>query len=453
MKESGQLFSLNELVKTTADFLDEKLDKMEVEIFSHGDADGIASSALLVSLLYLREIPFHLRFTPPFGIKEMIRIGETQEKEKLIIFLDQGSSEIHSIEKCLLETGHKVVVIDHHPCENLEHPSLSYLNSHLAGVNGGTEISTAGLTYLVVERLEKSLRKLIWLAIVGALGDRQELDGEFVGINRELLKRALDEKLVTIRYGLKLVGRRIPLFQTLLNSIRPYMAGITNSEEACEKILKKLGVEKTSTLESIGDDEKVWKVISSYCGSDEIAKSLWGPLYYTGRYLHEEANIAQACGIAEVPEVALGRLLSDPQLMTEAETKYLEYARKMISILEWLRSNPEKIVSTKTFKYVYLPAETTIAGEILSLALESRILSPDLPILALVDAGHQYKVSGRVPHSILKRGYHIGRVLGVASRAVGGAGGGHEASGAAYIPKCRVNEFIQKVDQILGGNS
>jgi len=453
MKESVQPSSLSKLEEAaaeTADFFRERIGKLEVEIFTHGDADGIVSSLILVSFLSLQDTPFHLRFTGPFGTRDMIRLAEAEEKKKLIVFLDQGGSEVDAIQKCLLQTGHQAVVIDHHQGQPLAHPSLSYLNPHLVGVDGGREISTAGLMYLVVEKLEKSLKRLAWLAAVGAVGDRQEVDGHFVGANQQLMGRLLEEGFLKRKEGLRLVGRSGPLFDALYYSVRPYLPRISGDEESCTSILERLGLDRSATLEQVEEEKALEAVLSSCPDPQKIRDILWGPVYMARGYIHEEAAIAQVCGMAGRPELAFGRLAGDSPLSLQAWKEFLECSKRILSTLQWLGSHPESVKTTPAMRYLYMPVSATMAGEILSLALESGILPPDLPAIGLVDSGPQVKVSGRVSH-LAERKYNIGQALGVSARAVGGMGGGHEASGAAYIPKNKVESFLSKLQEFLSG--
>jgi RecJ-like exonuclease len=457
MRGSVQPSSLSELERAaaeTADFFRDRMERLEVEIFTHADADGVASSLLLVSFLRHRDVPFHLRFTGPFGTRDMIRLAEAEEKKKLIVFLDQGGSEVDAIQKCLLETGHQAVVIDHHQGQPLAHPSLAYFNPHHLGVDGGMEISTAGLIYLVAEKLDRSLKRLAWLAIVGALGDRQEVDGHFVGANQQLVQRALEEGSLKRKEGLRLVGRSGSLFDALYYSIRPYLPGISGDEESCASILERLGVDRSTSVEQVEEKKALEAVLSSCPGVPKIRDVLWGSLYMARGYVHEEAAIAQVCGMAGRPELAFGRLAGDPHLSQQAWVEFLEYSKKILSTLQWLASHPDAVKTTPTMRYLHMPVSATVAGEILSLALESGILSPDLPAIGLVDSGPQIKVSGRVSH-LAERKYNIGKALGMSARAVGGMGGGHEASGAAYIPKNKVEIFLSKLQEFLsdGGDS
>jgi RecJ-like exonuclease len=204
-------------------------------------------------------------------------------------------------------------------------------------------------------------------------------------------------------------------------------------------------------VEQVEEKEALEAVLSSCPSIPKIRDVLWGSLYMARGYIHEEAAIAQVCGMAGKPELAFGRLAGDPHLSQQAWAEFLDYSKKILSALQWLTSHPEAVKTTPTIRYLYMPVSATVAGEILSLALESGILSPDLPAIGLVDSGPQVKVSGRVSH-LAGRKYNIGKALGMSARAVGGMGGGHEASGAAYIPKNKVETFLSKLQEFLSGS-
>jgi single-stranded-DNA-specific exonuclease len=46
-------------------------------------------------------------------------------------------------------------------------------------------------------------------------------------------------------------------------------------------------------------------------------------------------------------------------------------------------------------------------------------------------------------------GVNVGRALAKVAESVGGSGGGHDVSAAAWIPRERADEFIAKLDQAL----
>ncbi|GAI57924.1 unnamed protein product, partial [marine sediment metagenome] len=180
---------------------------IRVKIISHADADGIAAAAIMARCLYTYNVPLNVKFARPLKPDEIAELGKGNHD--FFIFLDQGSSQIEAIHKFILGRKRDVVVIDHHPGEFPEHPNLAYLNPHTCGLNGAKDVSSSGAVYSVVEQLDRSFRPLVGLAIVGAIGDRQELFSGFTSINDTLVKRAIDLGFLRVGEGLRLIGRTL----------------------------------------------------------------------------------------------------------------------------------------------------------------------------------------------------------------------------------------------------
>ena len=138
------------------------------QVITHGDPDGVAAGAVATSVFDC-EVFIQKRL-------DLNRIDPSQ----FTLFLDLGSSQLNEIKK-----GFKnYFVIDHHPGEYGE----NVLNPWMYNIDGTRMLSTAATLYLVVKQMGDEYRKLSYLGLVGALGDRQALERE----NEEVLKDALD---------------------------------------------------------------------------------------------------------------------------------------------------------------------------------------------------------------------------------------------------------------------
>jgi len=60
------------------------------------------------------------------------------------------------------------------------------------------------------------------------------------------------------------------------------------------------------------------------------------------------------------------------------------------------------------------------------------------------------KVSMRTNERVVGRGVDLQQALSDASAEYGGGGGGHKIAAGAYIPKTAEQEFLDRVDRILG---
>src|SRR5207247_1730802 len=82
--------------------------------------------------------------------------------------------------------------------------------THILGFNGSEEISGAGTAYLLAKALDSRNVDLSPMAIVGALGDQQDKAAKrgFKGLNSEILKDAVDSRLIEVKQDLIFFGRQ-----------------------------------------------------------------------------------------------------------------------------------------------------------------------------------------------------------------------------------------------------
>ena len=91
--------------------------------------------------------------------------------------------------------GENWVIIDHHEISkgntNRDYDS-QIINAWKYGFDGSSEISSGGLTYLLASMLDKKNRDLSAIAVIAALGERQDQGDKktLVGMNSEILKTA-----------------------------------------------------------------------------------------------------------------------------------------------------------------------------------------------------------------------------------------------------------------------
>lgn len=154
------------------------------QVITHGDVDGVAAGALAASAFDCEVI-----------IQKRLDLGKI-DPLRFTLFLDLGSSQLEEIKKGFTN----YFVVDHHPGGE----DKNVLNPWMYNIDGTRVLCTAAIFYLVVKQLGESYRKLSYLGVVGALGDRQSLTGE----NAEIVKDAADsgvlkDDLLFGKYNLK----------------------------------------------------------------------------------------------------------------------------------------------------------------------------------------------------------------------------------------------------------
>ena len=100
-------------------------------------------------------------------------------------------------------------MLDHHEISEDEKDNERVINAWKFGMDGGVEICAGGMAYLASNALNNENEDLSRVAVVSALGDRQD-QGErkaFTGKNLEIVETAKKLGLVNVDLDLLLVGR------------------------------------------------------------------------------------------------------------------------------------------------------------------------------------------------------------------------------------------------------
>ena len=241
---------LNFVNSQREEFSKQVLDEREpVLLISHYDADGLTSASLSAILLRKNGVPFHLRIVEQIDEHTLSKMKDLSYKK--IIFTDLGSGE-YSLIKTQLK-GKKVFIIDHHqPEESPRKEDILEVNPYFHGINGSIESSSSTLTYLFLKTIDDEMIKHSPLAIVGALGDRQDVGPRFslVGLNEIVAKEAEEYGLVRREIGLRLAGSKSrPILKALEYTFDPYIPGLSGKEDSCLMFLKEIGIEPSKNGE------------------------------------------------------------------------------------------------------------------------------------------------------------------------------------------------------------
>ena len=176
-----------ELRERAAACADRLRDADSVLLASHIDADGLTSAAVAATALRRAEIPFETVFAKQLDAGEIERIAATDHGT--VLFTDFGSGQLDLLAPHADAGAFTPVVVDHHQPAELPDGSDDpnhHLNPLLFGLDGASELSGAGASYVLARALEPpggDNRDLAGLAVVGATGDMQATDGGLSGAN------------------------------------------------------------------------------------------------------------------------------------------------------------------------------------------------------------------------------------------------------------------------------
>ena len=221
-----------------------------ISVTTHIDCDGLTSGSIITKALIRAGAKCTVRTSKEFS-KKIAESFKTDSRDFHII-TDLAGGFANTLDETL---GDNWIVLDHHQIPEEEKDNQNVINAWSYGIDGGTEICAGGMAYLASMALDERNSDLSAIAVVSALGDRQD-QGErksFTGKNFEIANIAKEQGLVEIDLDLLLVGRETrPLADALAFTSQPFIEGLTWNRGACFALLNSSGIQLK--------DEGRWRV-------------------------------------------------------------------------------------------------------------------------------------------------------------------------------------------------
>lgn len=414
-------------------------------VVGHYDADGIASTGLMLSILKKLNKEFRSMIVKSLSEESLKQISELGEKT---IFVDLGSGYTNEIKDCMDEED--FMILDHHEPKG---DCKYHFNAILQGLDGTNEISGAGCVYLLAKEL--GYKELSKIAIVGAVGDNQD---PLRGFNREvILKDAIFERLVFVKKDISLFGKfSRPLLQFLMYSMDPFIPGISGNEEGVKEFLKKLNIplknnEHWRRYADLSFEEKKQLITGLYIHGlkqgvkEHVLKRLVGEVYEFENEVDmlkdakEFATVLNACGRWGQPEIGIMLCLGDRgKYLKKAENIVRKHREELRKALDWAVNNVEEKEG-----FYLIDGRGIIGDNIIGIVcsmLYGSYINPDKPVVGLALDKKRVKVSARATRGLVEKGLDLGVCMGE-------FGGGHKVAAGATVDSEKLDEFIKKLER------
>jgi len=467
-----------EMADRAAACADRLRDAESVILASHIDADGLTSGAIAATALDRAGIPFETTFEKQLDAAAVERIAATDHE--VALFTDFGSGQLDDI-VVYEDRGEFVpVVADHHQPvtaeEKAEAPDTElHLNPLLFGIDGASELSGAGTTYVLaraLEGLDGDNRDLAALAVVGAVGDMQDTDGGLVGTNENIVAEGIEAGVIEEVTDISLYGRQTrPLPKLLEYASELRIPGISGDENGSIRFLSELDVEL-----KVDGDWRRW-VDLSFEERQTVASALMRHAIDRGvppervngvttttytladeevgtelRDVSEFSTVLNATARYERADVGLAVCLGyRDEALDEARTLLGNHRRNLSEGLEWVKTEGVNQEEHLQWFDAGTRIRETIVGIIAGMALGASGVRRDQPIIAFAEeTEEELKVSARGSGFLVSDGLDLSVVMSEASEAVDGGGGGHDVAAGATVPKGRRDEFLEHANQLVG---
>ena len=469
--------------------------KTSIHLYTHLDADGLSSGAILGKALYRENIPFQISVLRQLEREEITKIATlTQDIDSFLIFSDFGSGQyLDLIEKLTARNGKtSFIILDHHLPQNIPNKDDDkikeiyansrpwHINPYFYDVDGSTEISGAGLSYFFAKILNEKNLDLSPIALVGATGDiqRRGPNNSFTGLNSTILEHAIKNNLVEVINDLNFSPIK-PLNEAISYSNEINLPGLGKNSSKMLKFLQSLGIlmensdGSIKTLNDLNQDEKqkVSSAIIEYISlkldidPSEIIKKLIINRYIlknevVGSELHdlkEFSSLLNSCGRSNNGSLGIAIAMGDRRIAyNKAKDHLINYRKSLVQSLSWLQDkNKIKYKDYIQFFFGEDIIPENIIGTIASMLIFSKSGDIDLskPVFgcAIRKDEDVYKISGRAHESIVKKGVNLSEAIREALELsnIKALGGGHPPAAGTKVPISKIEIFLDNCDIVI----
>jgi len=435
-----------------------------IQVVTHIDADGLSSGAIAFQALARLGAVVSVRAIPDLDIRAVDALRG--DHFDFYLFTDLGSGLIKELTSAL---GGNFMIVDHHQLPE-EHAGLgNVLNAWNFGYDGGGEVCSATMAYLLAISLDKRNMDLSSLAIVGALGDRQDSGPgrSLTSLNRKALDDAIEKGLVTVTKDFLFHGRETrPIHEAIAMTYTPYITGLSGAKDAALAALSNAGFGlkehgRWRNIAELSNEEKqrLMEVLTSFVGStgegSAVISDLIGEVYTFQaedsltplRDAREFATLLNACGRMDATDVGIAISLGDRDAaLSDALRLMGEYRSKLSKAMQTLQAGGDNV---SVHGYVTVVRgedfiEERMAGSIASLLASSEKFKDKVVLVGARSGETELKFSSRMGDSFQKD-VNLGSVMKEAGERVGGVGGGHSMAAGAKVPIAKRDEFIGAV--------
>lgn len=379
-----------------------------VEIYSHYDADGIASAAIIAVALQRADIAFRLRILPQIAEADV-------ENPEISLLCDLGAS--------LSGLPETTMIIDHH----VPYAATAYhINPRLEGVDGESELSAAGCAYLVANALGDN-RDLAGLVMLGIIGDGQKISG----MNQTIIGDAIGNNLISPGRGILLPGRTTK--EQIENAAMPFLPGLSGNSGAAAEI--EAVCQKTASDEAYSG-RLLAEIIARTSASYDDVMSLYGDSWTLEREVIQDAHaltaVVDACGKSGRPDIGFAVACGDTGQLDKAWEAAVTFRKQVIA-------------AAASAKQVAKSAWIVESASAVSDVADMFVRSANRPVVVLGRADTYLKVSARAPRD---SDVDFEQFMKSSVKTFGGAGGGHKTRAGGELPLSSESAFIASLEAL-----
>ena len=439
-------------------------ERKRILVVTHIDADGLSSGSIAFQALVRLGANASVRAIPDLDPKAIEALKS--DRFDFYLFTDLGSGLVDQLASAF---GQDFLIVDHHqlPTEYYHNPNV--FNAWSFGYDGGTEVCSSTMAYVLAVTLDDENKDLSPVAVVGALGDRQDRGPgrALTGLNRRALEDGMEKGLIEVSKDFLFHGRETrPIHEAIAMTYTPFLTGLSGAKDASLAalsnsgfVLKEHGRWRNLAELSAEEKQKLLEILTSFVGASgdgaAVISEVIGEVYSLRDEdfltpLHdarEFATLINACGRMDAADVGIAISLGDrDSALSEALRLIAEYRVKINKALQLLQNGSDSVSLHGDVAVVTGDdfIEERMAGAISSLMASSDRYKDKMVLVCARSGETELKYSCRLGDSF-PREVNLGLVMKDAAEPLGGVGGGHSRAAGAKIQISRRDEFNRAV--------
>ena len=448
-------------LNTAVDFFEDYSQNLYNNIIaiSHNDADGISSLQIIQNLLHKMKFNydyFIYNRSVSWGNYLNGILPKTRNDRTALIFTDVGSN-LAELVPIIKKREEHFYILDHHEVDcdiDLEElpENLFFVNPTVFGFDGLDHVSGATLAFLFAKKINLSIIKQGWLAVIGIAGDSLRSMEKLQSFNKEIYQEVCDEELVLDKEGLILFGSMHESIKNgLRNSILPFLIGYGGeSDQSIKSFLNNVSINPNKKVIDLEQDEiqRILKKIDIDIGHFALLPQKQGLL----RFAFEHAILLNILSFKNIS--AAISIINQKSITRYAKELYNEYIDALVKNLKILAN---ELPRYETKNAIFIDAGNgkippSNWSDTASFTSVNELLRPDKMMFlgGLEKKTQMVKLSVRCSRKYLENGHMgVNKVISAIKQKLGGTGGGHKLAGGIRLSVPSFNILKKNIDDFI----
>lgn len=426
---------------------------------SHNDADGISSLQIIQNLLHKMAFNYdYFIYNRSVSWENYLSgiLPRTHSNKTALIFTDVGSN-LAELVPIIKNRREHFYILDHHEVDYDFVPeelpeNLFFVNPTLFGFDGLEHVSGATLAYMFAKKVNLSIIKQGWLAVIGIAGDSLKSMEKLQSFNKEIYQEICDEELIVDKEGLIMFGNMHDSIKNSLKySILPFLKGFGGeNDQKIKTFLNNIGINPNKKVVDLDQTEieNLLKNTNIKIGHFALLPNKQGLL----KFAFEHAILLNVLSFKNIS--AAISIIQQKSITRYAKEIYNDYISELSRNLKLLTNELPRYETKNT---IFINAGNSKIppsnwSDTASFTSVNELLEPSKMLFfgGLEKKTQMVKLSIRCSRKYLMNNHKgVNQVINGIKQKLGGTGGGHKLAGGIRLSIPSFKILMERIDEFI----